>query len=250
MLEAKPRLLILGGTGEAAALAAAVAPLGHYQVISSLAGLTRRPAALRGEVRSGGFGGAAGLLDYLRAQRIARVVDATHPFAAAISGHAIRACGQAGVALLRLERPQWRAGEGDTWLEVADAAEAARELDGQFRRIFLTIGRKDLDYFRALGDIWFLVRMIEPPAAPLALPNHSLLLARGPFDTEAELGLLKAHGIEALVAKNSGGTATYAKLEAARRLGLPVLMIARPPVPAAPATARDVKGALAWLQRY
>ncbi len=240
------RVLILAGTSEAAALAAACAGRADLEVISSLAGRTRTPRAAPGEVRVGGFGGPAGLKRFLEQRQIDRVVDASHPFALQIGRRAAAACEAAGVPRLRLLRPPWPRQDGDRWLEVADLAEAARQLPGLGRRAFLTVGQKDLDAFAGLEGVWFLIRTIEPPSgAPLA--HAHWLQARGPFTLEAELELLRAHAIDVLVAKASGGEATYAKLAAARRLGLPVLMLRRPPPPPGPVVA-TVAEALNWLE--
>lgn len=241
------RVLVLGGTSEGAALARRLDGDARFEVISSLAGATRHPAALPGRLKHGGFGGADGLAAYLKAERIDRVVDATHPYAARISAHAAEACGMADVALLRLARPPWRRQGGDRWIEVDDAAAAARALPGLGRRIFLSLGRKDLAAFAGLDGIWFLVRLIEAPAVPLPLPRHELVLGRGPFRREDEIALLRRHAVEAVVSKNSGGAATYAKIEAARVLGLPVVMLRHPPEPAGVASFATVDAALTWL---
>ena len=239
------RVLILAGTPEASALAAACAGRGDLEVISSLAGRTRSPKAPPGEVRIGGFGGAAGLTCFLEERRIDRVVDASHPFAVQIGRHAAVACQAAGVPRLRLLRPPWHRQEGDRWHEVADLAEAAMQLPSLGRRAFLTVGHKGLEAFAGLEGVWFLIRTIEPPPeVPLA--HAHWLQARGPFALEAELALLCGHAIDVLVVKASGGAATYAKLAAARHLGLPVLMLRRPPPPPGPVVA-TVAAALAWL---
>jgi precorrin-6A/cobalt-precorrin-6A reductase len=239
------RVLILAGTHEASALAAACVALPGLEVISSLAGRTRAPQPLAGKVRSGGFGGSPGLERFLRAAAIDRVVDASHPFAAEIGRHAEAACRAAGVPRLRLLRPPWRRQKGDRWLQVADLAEAAARLPALGRRAFLTVGHKDLGAFAGLPGIWFLVRTIEPPA-PVPLAHARWVQARPPFALEAELELLRRHRIEVLVTKASGGEATYAKLAAARALGLPVLMVRRPPAPPGPVVA-TVALALDWL---
>jgi precorrin-6A/cobalt-precorrin-6A reductase len=241
------RVLILGGTGEGAALARRLAGDPRFEVVSSLAGATRRPAPLAGRVSIGGFGGAEGLADFLRAERIDRLIDATHPFAARISANAAEAAAIAGVPLLRLARPPWRALPGDRWIEVADAAAAAARLPGLARRAFLSLGRKELAAFAKLEETWFLVRLIEAPASPLPLMHYELVLGRGPFAVAAEVALLRTHGVEALVTKNSGGDATYAKIVAARRLALPVLILSRPPEPEGVAGVGDIGAVLAWL---
>jgi precorrin-6A/cobalt-precorrin-6A reductase len=240
------RLLILAGTSEAAALAEACADQRGLEVISSLAGRTRRPRPLPGEVRVGGFGGAAGLERFLRARGIDRLVDASHPFAAQIGRHAASACRAAGVPRLRLLRPPWPRLEGDRWLEVGSLAEAARLLPEVGRRAFLTVGHQELAAFAGLERVWLLIRTIEPPAGE-PLERALYLQARGPFALPDELALLREHRIDVLVAKASGGAATYAKLAAARTLGLPVIMLRRPPPPPGPVVS-SVAAALEWLR--
>ena len=244
-------LLILGGTGEAAALAGALAEAGDWEVTTSLAGRTRAPAALPGAVRIGGFGGADGLAAYLRAERIDRVVDATHPFAATMAANAAAACAEVGVSLLRIERPAWAPVPGDRWIDVADAAEAADWLAGALpagAAVLLTLGRQEVAPFRRCPGLRFVLRSIEPPA-PEDLPTDCLLLSeRGPFTLAGERVLIGRHGIRTVVAKNAGGGATAAKLAAAREAAIPVVMIRRPAPPATPAVA-DIAGALDWLSR-
>jgi precorrin-6A/cobalt-precorrin-6A reductase len=238
------RLLILGGTAEAAELAEIAVGQGQLEVITSLAGRTRTPRDLSGEVRSGGFGGVQGLSVFLRERAIERVIDATHPFAVQIGRHAEAACRELQIPRLRLLRPPWRAMPGDRWITVPDLAGAAARLPALGRRVLLSIGHRELAPFAGLDALWFLVRSIEPPAV---LPRQALWLsARGPFRLEDELALLRAHRIDALVTKASGGDATYAKLAAARALGLPVLMVERPPPPSGP-LVETVIDALAWL---
>jgi precorrin-6A/cobalt-precorrin-6A reductase len=245
------RLLILGGTGEAAALARTLVEAGEWEVTTSLAGRTRAPAALPGAVRIGGFGGADGLAAYLRAERIDRVIDATHPFAATMSANAAAACDRLAVPLLRIERPAWAPVPGDRWIDVADAGEAADWLAGTLptgSAVLLTLGRQDVAPFKRCPDLRFVLRSIEPPA-PEDLPPDCLLLSeRGPFTLDGERGLIGRHGIRAVVAKNAGGDATAAKLAAAREAAIPVFMIRRPTLPATPAVA-DIAGALDWLSR-
>jgi precorrin-6A/cobalt-precorrin-6A reductase len=238
------RLLILGGTGEAAELAEVAVGLGPFEVITSLAGRTRAPRRMAGEVRVGGFGGVAGLGAFLEQHAIECVVDATHPFAVQMGRHAEAACRALQIPRLRLLRPPWRPTPGDRWIMVPDLAAAAARLPGLGRRVLLTVGHRELMAFAGLDALWFLVRTIEPPAA---LPRQALWLsARGPFRLEDELVLLRTHRIDALVTKASGGDATYAKLAAARALGLPVLMVERPPPPPGP-LVETVTDALAWL---
>lgn len=232
--DGRPRLLILGGTGEARALAAALAEAGDIDFVTALAGRTSAVAGLPGHVRRGGFGGATGLAAYLAAEAIDLVVDATHPFATQISAHAVVACEQSGVERLVLDRPAWRPTAGDRWTEVATLAEAASLLPRYGRRVFLTIGRQGLAAFATGDDLWFLARVAEPPDAPLPLGDCRVIAARGPFDVAAERRLLEENAIDVLVCKASGGTATDGKLIAARALDLPVIMIRRPPPPPGP----------------
>ena len=244
----RPCVLILGGTTEARDLAAlAAARWGrHLGVITSLAGRTTAPMAVAGRVRRGGFGGAAGLAAFLRREKIAAVVDATHPFAAQISRHAAEAAAAAQVLLVRLERPPWRAVAGDRWIEVDDAAQAAARLSTLGRRVWLTVGSADLAAFTGVPDAWFLIRRVEPPATLPPLADYALVLGRGPFALAEERALIAAHRIEVLVCRASGGEATRAKLDAAREAGLPVIMIRRPPATATP-HVDSAEAALAWL---
>ncbi len=222
------RVLILGGTGEAVALAERLAHDPRFAVTTSLAGVTQSPRRPEGSLRIGGFGGPEGLAAYLRDQAIDAVIDVTHPFAARISAHAVEACAATGTALLRLRRPPWTPEPGDRWIEVRDVTAAAERLPERGARAFLSVGRQELAAFASCRDTWFLVRLIEPPEGGLPLANATLLQARGPFRTADEVALLTAHAIAVVVTKNSGGAATYGKIAAARHLGLPVLMIARP----------------------
>jgi precorrin-6A/cobalt-precorrin-6A reductase len=240
------RVLILGGTTEASALADAVAGDPRLTPILSLAGRTNRPRAQPIATRSGGFGGIAGLLDFLRRERIEAVVDATHPYADQISSHAVRACGDAAVPLASLVRPEWSRLEGDRWQIVADTTAAALALGPVPRRVFLSLGRQDLHLFAVAPHHHYLARMIEPPAPEDLPPVVRILQERGPFERPGEEQLLRDEGIDVLVSRNSGGLATYAKIEAARALALPVLMIKRPPKPSGEIMA-SVEGCVAWL---
>lgn len=223
------RVLILGGTSEAYALASALATDPAIAVETALAGVTRDPARPAGALRRGGFGGAAGLADHLRRTGVDRLVDATHPFATRISAQAAEAADIAGVPRLVLQRPPWRPVPGDRWIEVPDVPAAAEALPADARRVFLSIGARDLAPFAGDGR-WYLLRVVDPPAA-LPLPDCAVVTGRGPFAATDERALLEEHRIDCVVAKNSGGGATYGKLAAARTLGLPVVMIARPPAP-------------------
>jgi precorrin-6A/cobalt-precorrin-6A reductase len=235
--------LILGGTGEARDLAGRLADQADLDVVSSLAGRVAAPALPVGTVRVGGFGGVYGLAAYLAAEHIDAVIDATHPFAAGMSLNAAEACRRLGLPLLGFVRPAWAPAAGDRWLSVADMNAAAALCRG---RVLLTVGRQELAPFAA-ADAWFLIRSIDPPKEPLPA-HHMILLARGPFALADEIDLMRAHAIDLVVSKNSGGAATYAKLEAARMLGLPVVMVERPARPASD-VASSLDEAVAWLGR-
>jgi precorrin-6A/cobalt-precorrin-6A reductase len=243
------RVLILGGTWDAAQLAAQVVALPGVEVVTSMAGRVRQPVAPAGRMRIGGFGGAAGLIDYVREQHIDLLVDVTHPFATQMSHHAATAAQACGLPHLMLVRPPWEPMTGDRWLAAESIAAAVAVLPGVARRVFLTIGRQELAAFAPLQDLWFLMRMIDPPVPDTPVPPGILILERGPFTLEDERLLLQAYAIEAIVSKNSGGNTTYAKIIAARELGLPVVMIQRPPMPAGEQVA-DVEHALAWLKQH
>jgi precorrin-6A/cobalt-precorrin-6A reductase len=242
------RLLILGGTGEASVLAHDVlARFGdHIEVTTALAGRTRHPGPIPGQVRIGGFGGAVGLADYLMTHRVDRLIDATHPFAAEISGAARLACDQVGVPRLLLLRPAWRRHPLDRWIEV-DSVEAAAQIVGRVgRRALLTVGAGEVAAFAPANSVRFVVRMIDPPRAPLPLRFHEVVLGRGPFALNEERHLLQRYSIDVMVCKASGGAATEAKLVAARELSLPVIMVRRPPVERG-LSVDTVDAALDWL---
>lgn len=237
---------MLGGTAEARVLAAALVADPAVTVTSSLAGRVADPHLPVGRTRVGGFGGVDGLVRWLRDERVDALIDATHPFAATMSTAAVAATNRTGVPLLRLSRPPWRAGPGDRWHPVDSLAEAARVLPALGSRVFLTTGRQGLGTFAHLDQLWFLVRAIDPPTPPMP-PVMRLLLERGPFSEDAERELLLGHEIEVLVTKNSGGDATAAKLTAARSLGLPVVMVRRPPDLDGVTVIHTVSEALEWL---
>jgi len=248
---APERLLILGGTAEGRALAAAAeARFGRLlTVISALAGRTRTPVLPAGCVRIGGFGGAAGLAAYLREDGIGLLIDATHPFATRISAHACEAAARTGTPHLALVRPPWRLAPGDRWIDAATTADAAAAIPAGAGRVFLTVGARALAPFAGRDDLWFLVRLVDPPAAPIPLARHRLICARGPFAEEDERALLRDHRIDCVVTRASGGAATAAKLAAARALGLPVVMVRRPPAPPGERAA-SIEDALAWIERH
>jgi precorrin-6A/cobalt-precorrin-6A reductase len=240
------RLLILGGTGDGVELARQATNIPGLEVISSLAGRTITPKSLVGAVRVGGFGGEAGLVEYLQAAQIDLLIDATHPFAAKISCNAAGAARKVGIPWLMLIRPGWERLPQDDWIEVGSIDAAVVGIPASAKQIFLTIGRQQLAPFASLTDKWCLVRSIDPPDASILLPPGELLLDRGPFSLEQELKLLQGYQIQAIVSKNSGGDATYAKIIAARELGIPVVMVQRSIVPEGD-TVTDVSGAMEWL---
>ncbi|OIJ99976.1 cobalt-precorrin-6A reductase [Streptomyces sp. MUSC 14] len=239
-------VLILGGTTEARRLAADLAARPAVRVTTSLAGRVAAPGALPGEVRTGGFGGAQGLADWLRAHQVAALVDATHPFAESITANAARAAAATGIPLTVLRRPGWRPVPGDRWHDVPSLAAAAESLPRLGRRVFLSTGRLGLAAFARLTGLHFVVRSVDPPAPPLP-PHTELVLARGPFTVADERDLLRAHRIDVLVTKDSGGAATAAKLAAARDLGLPVVVVRRPVLPPDVTAVPDVAAVLERL---
>ncbi|MBD2502796.1 cobalt-precorrin-6A reductase [Anabaena azotica] len=241
------RLLILGGTGDAAELSTKVANIPGIEAIASLAGRTREPILPSGNVRVGGFGGADGLAEYLRKMQIDVLIDATHPFASQISENAAVAAREVGIPHLMLIRRPWEKQVGDRWMEVNSTSAAADVLENQAKRVFLTVGRQELAAFAHLQDIWFLMRMIDPPGADALVPPGVILCDRGPFTLAQEREILIQHHIDTIVSKNSGGNATYAKIIAARELGVQVVMVKRPPVPPGEQVA-DVDAAVKWLK--
>ncbi|MGA7937438.1 MAG: cobalt-precorrin-6A reductase [Kovacikia sp.] len=243
------RVLILGGTGDAAELATKISSMGGVEVITSLAGRTRQPSTPVGSVRVGGFGGIPGLVAYLQEQRIDVLIDATHPFAAQISWNAAMAAAEIGIPHLMLVRPAWDKVAGDHWIEVESIEAAPQAIPEWARRVFLTIGRQELAPFAALTNCWFLMRMIDPPAAAAERPPGEVLYDRGPFTLDNEKSLLTEYKIDAIVSKNSGGSATYAKIVAARELEIPIVLVQRSALPEAERVS-DVLGALTWLQQW
>lgn len=245
------RVLILGGTTEALALARALSGDTRFVACMSLAGRTRTPVLSALPTRIGGFGGADGLARFMREGRYDVLVDATHPFATRISGNAMLASHMAGVPLLGLRRPAWTQGPGDQWITVPDMAAAAQALGTVRQTVLLTIGRQDLHPFRAAPWHDYVVRSVDAPPPDL-LPMARIITARGPFTLADERALLRDLGMTILVTKNSGGH--DAKLAAARELGITVVMVARPVAPHpddAPMTlVADAAGALAWLQAH
>jgi precorrin-6A/cobalt-precorrin-6A reductase len=244
--QARPtRLLILGGTADANALAAAVAGDPRLDPILSYAGRTENPKQPPIAWRVGGFGGVSGLADYLRTEKIERVVDATHPFAAQMSAHAIDACAVTAIPLLALERAPWRRAPGDNWIGVDDFAAAGQALGTAPRRAFLGIGRTQLAPFASHPQHFYLVRLVDQPRAPLPL-RAEVIIRRGPFDLAGDRAMLRDHRIDIVVARDAGGDSASAKIDAARELGLPVVMVRRPFIPARD-KVESVAEVLRWL---
>jgi precorrin-6A/cobalt-precorrin-6A reductase len=236
------RVLLLGGTAEGRALAKILHP--QADIISSLAGRVPDPALPVGPVRIGGFGGVDGLRHWLQDERIDAVIDATHPFAATMTAHAVEVCDELGIPHLVLARPAWDPGPA---IVVASDAEAAKVVAGKdYLRVFLTTGRSGVAAF-AESDAWFLIRAVTAPDPAVLPPRHQLVLSRGPYRYDDELALLGEHGIDALVTKNSGGDMTRPKLDAAATLNIPVLMVARPPLPAGAKVVGGVQEAADWV---
>jgi precorrin-6A/cobalt-precorrin-6A reductase len=244
-MDMRPHVLILGGTTEARELGLALANRDLVTTMS-LAGRTATPAAQPVPVRRGGFGGADGLAAYLRTERIDFLIDATHPYAETISANAARAAVQTNTPILAIRRPPWTAVDGDVWIEISDAQDAVRALGERPRRVFLAVGRQDLTPFAAAPQHQYFIRSVDPVEPPLAVPQAHYILARGPFTESDDRTLLGSLCVDAIVAKNSGGGATYSKIAAARVLGIPVLMFRRPAVADCPCVA-TIDEAVAWL---
>jgi precorrin-6A/cobalt-precorrin-6A reductase len=240
------RVLILGGTTEARLLAERLAGRTDLNVTLSLAGRTVAPARQPVPVRSGGFGGIAGLAAYLLSEAIDVLIDATHPYATVISDNAVAAGRKAGVPLLVLRRPPWVAIAADRWTDTGDVREAVRVLGETPRRVFVALGRNELAPFNEAPQHFYLIRSVDPVDPPLPLPHVAYVTGRGPFSKAADRALMTEHRIEVVIAKNSGGAATYGKIAAARAMHIGVIMLRRPPVPAAPAV-ETMEDALGWL---
>lgn len=225
-------------------MAQAIAKAG-LSAVYSYAGRTEAPMGQPIHMRVGGFGGVQGLCTYLQAEKITHVIDATHPFAAQMSGNAVAACAAEGIPLIALERAPWTAGEGDRWTHVPDLAAAVAALDGPPQRVFLAIGRQHVDAFAAQPQHRYLLRLVDQPTGPLPFAAD-VIVARGPFDVAGDTALLQQHGTTVVVAKNAGGKGAVAKIAAARALGLPVVMIERPSIPPR-RVVHGVAGVMAWL---
>ncbi|KEJ90513.1 cobalt-precorrin-6A reductase [Sulfitobacter donghicola] len=239
-------VLLLGGTTEASKLAHAL-KLANIETVFSYAGRTNTPVAQPVPTRIGGFGGIEGLQRFLGESGITHVVDATHPFAAQMSLNAFTACKTLGLPLLRLQRPPWLAQNGDDWIDVADIEAACDALPDTPSRVFLAIGRMHIDLFARKPQHHYLLRLVDEPMHPIALPNHTAIIARGPFDIAGDIKLLRGHGIGHVVAKNAGGAGAVAKIDAARELGLRMIMVARPDLPDSPIAANSDE-VLQWLR--
>jgi precorrin-6A/cobalt-precorrin-6A reductase len=239
------RILLLGGTTEASLMAAALHAAG-LEAVFSYAGRTAAPVAQPLPTRIGGFGGVDGLADYLRAHAISHVIDATHPFAAQMSRNAIAACDVTQTPLIVLQRPAWVAGPQDRWTHVGDTAAAVAALPDMPARVFLAIGKQTLDAFAAKPQHHYLLRLVDAPEGPLPLPDCSVIIERGPFTTAGDTALMQQRAITHIVAKNAGGSGALAKLEAARALRLPVILIDRPAMLPRLVVA-DVAEVMGWL---
>jgi precorrin-6A/cobalt-precorrin-6A reductase len=239
-------VLILGGTTEARELGQGLAARSDMTVTLSLAGRTAAPLAQAVPVRRGGFGGLNGLVRYLRGNAIDALIDATHPYAATISAHAAGAAAQTDTPMVTLCRPPWRAVAQDRWTDAEDAQAAVRALGDAPKKVFLAVGRQEIAHFAQAPQHDYLIRSVDPVHPPLAVPKARYILARGPFDEGQERALLLAQAIDVLVAKNSGGAATYGKIAAARSLGVAVILLRRPPESAGPRVA-SADEAIAWL---
>jgi len=223
------RTLILGGTSDASQLAAEIARAG-FDAVYSYGGRTRAPAEQPLPTRIGGFGGVSGLADYMRREGITHVIDATHPFAAEMSRNAVGACAETGTPLIAIERSPWVKTPGDNWIEVADVTAALAALPETPAKMFLAIGRQHIAPFASKPQHTYTLRFVDPPEAPLPFAAD-VIVSRGPFTFDGELEMMRTRGIAWIVARNSGGDGARAKIDAARMLGLPVIMIARPELP-------------------
>ena len=245
----RKRLLILGGTAEARRLATQAITYfkDNLSVLTSLAGVTNNPYNILGSVRRGGFGGPGGLENFLIDQKIDLLVDATHPFSSRISKHAVKACSGDNVKRLILQRPAWKPTIGDDWHEVHDLCQAASILPSYGKVCFLTVGKHSISAFSQISNVNFVVRLMEIPDRPLSLIKYKTIIARPPYQVDQDILLLKNKKVDVLIAKNSGGNATYSKIMAARTLGLPVVMVSRPTTPPGK-IVESVSDAVSWLE--
>lgn len=223
------RALVLGGIADASLLAVEIARAG-IDAVYSYGGRTRAPAGQPLPTRTGGFGGVSGLADYIRREGITHVIDATHPFAAEMSRNAVEACAETGTPLIALERAPWTRAPRDNWIEVADINAAVAALPEPPAKVFLAIGRQHIAPFATKPQHGYTLRFVDPPEAPLPFAAD-VIVSRGPFTLEGELEMMHTRGIAWIVARNSGGDGARAKIDAARVLSLPVIMISRPQLP-------------------
>jgi precorrin-6A/cobalt-precorrin-6A reductase len=244
MESAMTRALILGGIADASLLAAEIARAG-IDAIYSYGGRTRAPADQPLPTRIGGFGGVSGLADTIRREGITHVIDATHPFAAEMSRNAVEACAQTGTPLIALERAPWAKATGDIWIDVADVDAAVAALPEAPANVFLAIGRQHIAPFASRPQHAYTLRFVDPPQAPLPFAAD-VIVSRGPFTLDGELQMMRAQDINWIVARNSGGDGARAKIDAARRLGLPVVMISRPQLPERP-RVESIAEVMQWL---
>lgn len=241
------RLLLLAGTGEAVRLVAALRDLPDVDVIASLAGITRTPRPLGVATRIGGFGGGAAFAAYLRDEGIGAVLDATHPFAVAISARSARICAELGMPYMQLLRPEWVPQDGDRWTMLAREEDAALHIPTGARVLAVT-GRKTLEHYANMAGRVMICRQIDPPEDAFPLAEGYFLPGRPPFSVTEEEETFTRHAIDWLIVRNAGGAASRSKLDAARNLGLPVAMIRRPAQPPGP-NVETVAAALAWVRR-
>jgi precorrin-6A/cobalt-precorrin-6A reductase len=239
------RALILGGTSDANQLADAIAHA-RIDAIYSYAGRTQSPEGQPLPIRIGGFGGVTGLIEFIEAARITHLIDATHPFATEMSRHAVAACAVLALPLIALERAPWTRAPSDRWIEVKDINAAVAALPETPARVFLAIGRQHLAPFAVKPQHAYTLRFVDPLDGKLPLPDSDIIVSRGPFTLEGDLELMRTRNIAWVVARNSGGAGARAKIDAARELGLPVVMIARPALPER-RQAESVEEVLAWL---
>src|SRR4051812_40948050 len=223
------RALVLGGTADARLLAAEIAR-GGIDHVYSYGGRPRAPADQPLPTRIGGFGGVSGLASYIRREGITHVIDATHPFAAEMSRNAVAACAETGTPVLALERVPWTKAPGDNWIEIPDVDAAVAALPEAPENVFLAIGRQHIAPFATKPQHAYTLRFVDPPEAPLPFAAD-VIVSRGPFTLEGELEMMRKRSITRIVARNSGGDGARAKIDAARTLGLPVIMIARSQLP-------------------
>jgi precorrin-6A/cobalt-precorrin-6A reductase len=244
----KCKILLLSGTGEAREIESILQEDQTLEVISSLSGATRMPRAYKGATRSGGFGGYEAQKRYMLAQGFDLVVDATHPFAAHISKRTCDICIYISVPYMNVLRPEWAAEPADQWLMIDDPSEAVQHIAPR-SVVFLATGRNSLSGFSNLSEMTLICRQIDPPDGEFPFKNGRYLIGRPPFSVDDEEKLFRTLGVDYLVVKNAGGAASRTKLDAARRLGIPVVMLRRPPVLKAPQVA-SVEAAIAWVNKH